>query len=74
MKKTPQEVFDAGYRNCQRSPEWKAGALRGLIKAAGCAQRSMSPFKSGTAQDDAWLAGLQAGMAEGKYLRQAGAL
>lgn len=72
MKKTPQEVFDAEYRNNQRSPEWKAGALRGLIKGAGCVQRSISPFQSGTAQDDAWCAGLLAGIAEGKYLLQAG--
>lgn len=72
MKKTPQQVFDAEYRNCQRSPEWKAGALRGLVKAAGCAKRSLSPFKSGTAQDDAWQAGLLAGIAEGRFLLQAG--
>ena len=72
MKKSPQEVFDAEYRHCQRSPEWKAGALRGLIRAAGCAQCSVSPYPSGTAQDDAWQAGLMAGIAEGKYLLQAG--
>lgn len=72
MKKTPQQVFDAEYRNNQRSPEWKAGALRGLVKAAGCAQKSVNPYPYGTAQNDAWQAGLQAGMAEGKYLLQAG--
>ena len=74
MKKTPQDVFETEYRHCQRSPEWKAGALRGLIKAAGCAKRSLSPFQSGTAQDDAWQAGLLAGISEGKYLLQAGGL
>ena len=72
MKKTPQQVFDAEYRNCQRSPEWKAGALRGLVRGAGCMKQSVGPFKSGTAQDDAWQAGLLAGIAEGRYLLQAG--
>lgn len=72
MKKTPQEVFDTEYRNNQRSPEWKAGALRGLIKAAGCSRQCVSPYPYGTAQYDAWQAGLLAGMAEGKYLLQAG--
>ena len=72
VKKTPKQVFDAEYRHCQRSHEWKVGALQGLIRGAGCAQKATSPYQSGTAQDDAWRAGLLAGMAEGKSLLQAG--
>lgn len=59
--------FAASYK----SPEWKAGALRGLQCALGEAQPLASPpYTGGTAQYDAWAAGIQAGLAEGKYYRK----
>lgn len=63
-----QYIYDSEFRNCQRSPEWKAGALRGLERALGSpAKQHALPYTSGTAQADAWSAGFQAGSAEGKY-------
>ena len=63
---TPQQLYNDEVRDCPRSPEWKAGALRGLRKASGD-RCDGSPYYSGTAQDDAWLAGNQYGMAVWKH-------
>lgn len=65
--KTAQQIYDMEIRDCQRSPEWKAGALRGLQKSCGeSAKPAGVPYASGTAQDDAWRAGFQYGLSEGK--------
>lgn len=66
-----QRVYDTEYALCPRSPEWKAGTLRGLRKQAGLSQPSC-PYPCGTAQSDAWLAGNLVGMAEWKYLADKG--
>lgn len=66
-----QRVYDTEYAHCPRSPEWKAGALRGLRKQAGLSQPSC-PYPCGTAQSDAWLAGNLVGMTEWKYLVERG--
>lgn len=65
-----QAIYQTEFHRCQRSPEWKAGALQGLQKIAGCIERCFSPYPSGTAQDDAWRAGVQAGLAEDKHQNQ----
>lgn len=63
-----QSIYDSEFRNCGRSPEWKAGALWGLTRALGAAaKQNACPFAGGTAQADAWCAGFQTGHAEGKY-------
>ncbi|MDH2233084.1 hypothetical protein N5K37_24555 [Delftia tsuruhatensis] len=67
--KTAQQIYDAEIRNCARSSEWKAGTLRGLQKALGePASPAGVPYAAGTSQDDAWRAGYQHGLAEGKAL------
>ncbi len=58
-----QRIYGAQFKDCARSPEWKAGALRGLRQRAGLTPGSC-PYPSGTAQSDAWLAGNQAALAE----------
>lgn len=63
-----QAIHAAQYRHCARSPEWKAGALRGLQLALGeTVSPKVAPYASGSAQDDAWLAGVKEGLAEGKW-------
>jgi hypothetical protein len=69
---TAQAIYDAEFRDCPRSREWKAGALRGLKVAFKEFKCEAHPYVSGTAQDDAWLAGIQAGLREGRYLRERG--
>ena len=66
-------VYEQEFAACQKSPEWKAGALRGLRCAAGLAPAGC-PYPCGTAQADAWLDGNQAGMAEWRYLAARGLL
>lgn len=61
-----QRVYDAEYAHCPRSPEWKAGALRGLRRQAGL-QTAACPYPCGTAQGDAWLSGNLVGMTEWAY-------
>ena len=61
-----QRVYDVEYAHCPRSPEWKAGALRGLRRQAGL-QTTGCPYRCGTAQSDAWLAGNLVGMTEWAY-------
>jgi hypothetical protein len=71
---TALHIYGREFRDCARSPEWKAGARRGLEKALGeCSPSQGSPYASGTAQDDAWRAGVQAGLAEGKLVAHHGA-
>ena len=71
--RTAQQVYEREFAHCQRSPEWKAGALRGLRLAAGLAPAA-SPYASGTAQDDAWGSGSLAGAAEWKWRAERGQL
>ncbi len=61
-----QRIYDAEFAGCQKSPEWKAGALRGLRHGAGLAPAGC-PYAHGTAQGDAWLAGNQAALAEWQH-------
>lgn len=61
--RSAQRIYDYEFARCARSPEWKAGALRALRQRAGL-QPAPSPYASGTAQDDAWAAGNQAGWQE----------
>lgn len=63
---TALHIYGREFRDCARSPEWKAGALRGLQKAMGEPCPTGSPYTAGTAQDDAWRAGVQAGLTEGR--------
>lgn len=65
--KTAQSIYETEIHGCPRSAEWKAGALRGLQKALGETARPAGvPYRCGTAQDDAWRAGLRFGAVEGK--------
>lgn len=68
--KTPEQIYEAEIARCQRSPEWKCGALAGLRKGAAPSTCSRSPFASGTAQDDAWRAGLAYGRDIWRYEAQ----
>lgn len=68
-----QQIYEREFALCARSPEWKAGALRGLRRAAGLAVEP-SPYKSGTAQDDAWLTGNLVGRNEWGYRAARGQL
>lgn len=63
-----QQIFDKEFRDCPRSGEWKAGALRGLQLSLDGDSPSGSPFRGGTAQDDAWRAGVEAGLRIGRDL------
>lgn len=64
-------IYAQEFDRCAKSPEWKAGALRGLQCALGEAQPlASSPYEGGTAQYDAWQAGIQAGLTEGKWQRR----
>ena len=65
---TALAVYNVEFRDCARSPEWKAGALRGLQKALGEPCPTGSPYDCGTAADDAWRAGFQDGRTGG-YMR-----
>lgn len=67
------QVYDHEFAACARSPEWKAGALRGLRLAAGLKPEG-SPYKGGSAQDDAWRDGCEAGMSEWRWREQRGQL
>ena len=61
-------LYDAHFARCAKSPEWKTGALRGLQVRLGEAVTSPGlPYTPGTAQYDAWAAGIQAGQDEAKY-------
>lgn len=55
-----QAWYDAEIAPCPRSSEWKLGARSGARKAHGLAPE-VSPYKSGTAQDDARNAGFIVG-------------
>lgn len=61
-----QQIYHDEFTACPRSPEYKAGALRALRLKAGLAPAA-SPYESGSARDDAWLAGHQAGLTEWKW-------
>lgn len=64
-------IYAQEFAACAKSPEWKEGARRGLQCALGEAQPlARPPYTGGTAQYDAWAAGIQAGLAEGKHHRQ----
>ena len=65
--KTAQQIYDAEIKNTPRSAEWKAGALAGLQRRESPQVRKFSPYKSGTAQDDAWAAGVQYGLILWKF-------
>lgn len=61
-------IYHDHFATNQKSPEWKAGALRGLQVRLGEATTGPSlPYTPGTAQYDAWAAGIQAGQDEAKY-------
>ncbi len=60
--KTAQQIYDAAIKHTPRSSEWKAGALAGLKRRESPHVRQPSPYQCGTAQDDAWAAGLQYGL------------
>ena len=71
---TAQSIYDSEFRNCARSTEWKAGALRGLERGLGSTAKQKScPYAAGTAQADAWDAGFLAGHAEAKFQSAAAA-
>lgn len=72
-QRAAQRVYDEEFSRCPRSPEWKAGALRGLRVRAGLAPNGC-PYPNGTAQADAWTAGCQAGLAEGRWRAEWGGL
>lgn len=55
-----QAWYDAEIGPCPRSSEWKLGARAGAWKAHGLAPMP-SPYKSGSAADDARNAGFAAG-------------
>lgn len=61
------EIHAQQFARCARSPEWKAGALRGLRLALDEPVADGLPYPAGTAQYDAWQAGIEAGRAEGKW-------
>ena len=61
---TPEQIYRATIAGCPRSQEWKLGAMAGLKKGQEPNVAQRSPFPSGTAQDDAWAAGLQYGRQE----------
>ena len=66
--RTAQQVYEREFAHCQRSPEWKAGALRGLqVRLGEATTGPRLPYTPGTAQYDAWAAGIQAGQDEAKY-------
>lgn len=60
--KTAKDIYDAVIKGTPRSAEWKAGAAAGLKRRESPHVRQYSPYQSGTAQDDAWAAGLQYGL------------
>ena len=60
--KTAKDIYDAIIKGTPRSAEWKAGAAAGLKRRESPEVRQYSPYQSGTAQDDAWAAGLQYGL------------
>ena len=60
--KTAREIYDEAVKSTPRSEEWKAGALAGLQRRESQQVRKFSPYKLGTAQDDAWRAGMQYGL------------
>ena len=66
LVRATQRVYDTEYAGCPRSPEWKAGALRGLRRQAGL-QTAACHYPCGTAQSDAWLSGNLVGMTEWSY-------
>ena len=61
-----QSIYDTQFAHCPRSPEWKAGALYGLKVILREPCQTGSPYTCGTAADDAWRAGVQEGLAEGR--------
>ena len=63
--KSSQHIYNAEIRRCPRSPEWKTGALRGLEQAIDGIETQPSNYPSGSAQDDAWRAGFDYGLAAG---------
>lgn len=61
-------IYEQEFASCAKSPEWKAGALRGLqVRLGEAATGNNLPYTPGTAQYDAWQAGIHAGQAEAKY-------
>ncbi len=44
-----------------RSPEYMAGVRAALDKRSGLLERISNPYKAGTAQSDAWFAGVREG-------------
>ena len=67
---TPEQIYQASIQGCARSTEWKVGVLAGLNKGKAPHVRQISPYTSGTAQDDAWAAGLQYGLQLWKWNKQ----
>lgn len=61
-----QDYFEREIAPCPRSPEWKHGARRGVWRAFGI-DSAPSPYASGTAQDDAFLAGMHACYFDAKH-------
>lgn len=69
---TAQQVWEWEYRDCTRSAQYKEGALRGLRRALGEVPAvAGAPYAAGTAEQDAWRAGFEAGYEEGKLRRAA---
>lgn len=61
-------VWAVAFEGCGKSREWQAGALRGLQVRLGEPTTGPSlPYAPGTAEYDAWAAGIQAGHAEARY-------
>ncbi|MEG0920646.1 MAG: hypothetical protein RSD57_14640 [Comamonas sp.] len=60
--KTAQQIYDAAIKGAPRSPEWKRGTMAGLKRRESPHVSQCSPFQPGTAQDDAWAAGMQYGI------------
>lgn len=71
LRHAVQSVFNAEYAHCPRSPEWKAGVLRGMRHQAGL-HTAACPYPCATAQGDAWMAGNREGLAEWRHRAQRG--
>ena len=63
MNTAADDFYNQEFAHCPRSPEYKAGALVALrIRAGGdIATGSETPYTIGTAADDAYRSGIQAG-------------
>ena len=67
-----QQVYDTHFRDCPRSKEWLAGARYMLRRELDGIAKQPRPFANGTAQDDAWRAGAESGLAMARQIKRGG--